>query len=320
MLKKLLLIVGCVVLGPHLIDAATPPTAPLGQSISNLLLFDFLSTDHDYYYYGHGGYDLLPLLALTGNGFFGDGESLNLQEYLLFDDTLNGHDGMDPVELYAWLAVGHQEGHDVFHTLEEIHAWDAVKHYDEHYGGRSHIYTLAAANNDPLRHRLYDLHVYQSTKEHRHNGNGADLWALNLIATGDSTHPGETAVHNLHQYHYMQEYRNNHNNLIPLGILAGGGYFNHVEPIAPFWAVDQLINGDHYHLDHHEGHGGHGGHAGGHHGGHGGGHHGGMLYGGAIAHSNGYHGGATSLYTGGHHGGTAVIYGGSHGNHRQFYG
>lgn len=242
------------------------------SNIFDLLIMDSLSHNDDYYYYGHGGglfgNDLMPLLLLGGDMGFPSqaGGQIGLEEYMLYDDLIhnNHHGNRDSSDVLPMILAGMGDGLDTFNAMMQIHEFDIANSYNERFGFHGdNILGFMALGDDELRTNLHDFHVIEGVLQERNNGNGANLLPLAFL-TSDNP---DVQMENLHQYHYMQNRGNSHNNIMPWAILAsegGNGIFNHMEPIAPYWAMDQIINGDDYYYSGHNHGGGHGGH-GGHH-------------------------------------------------------
>lgn len=238
-------------------------------NIMDLLILDELSHT-GYYYGGHSGiHDLLPLLALGGLGagaFPGQpGGTIMLEEYLLWQDLMHGtHShggprGMDDV--LPLVLLGMNDGKSTFDSMMAIHELEIAHNYDDMWG-MDGLLTIASLQDAELNGFLHDFHVVQGVRDQRYNGNSADLLPLAFLTSNDP----DVQMENLHQFHYLQNWGNDHNDILPWMVL-GGESFNTVEPIVPFWALDQIINGDEYHYDPHYGHGhGHGAHHGAHHG------------------------------------------------------
>jgi hypothetical protein len=237
-----------------------------GNGITDMLLMDKLV--HRSSYYGHdSAKELLALSALGGGG-----DPIMFEEYMLWDNMMHGghthgsgRHGFD--DLFPLVLLGEHEGMGVFDTLHLIHEWNIVRDYDEQWGTDGVLPLLAGKYGDKVFSPLHDLHVIQGVRADRHNGNGADLAPLAFLTSGGDP---DVAMENMHQYHYLQQIQpqDRHNDFIPISLLAGG-LFNSVEPMVPFWALDQLINGDEYahnaaQSSHHAGHGSHHGSSAGH--------------------------------------------------------
>lgn len=223
-------------------------------NLMDLFILDELSHTGDYYYYGGGFHDLLPLLALggMGGGFPTQGDSVMFEEYLLWQDLMHGthshgRHGMD--EILPLMLIGMNEGMSTFDSMMMIHEHDIAQSYDERFLGGDGLLTAMAAMDPALNGNLHDFHVIEGVLSQQHNTNGANLLPLAFLTSDDPA----VQMENMHQYHYLQNWGNGHNDFLPLAVL-GGNMFNTVEPIVPYWAMDQIINGDDYYYDEHSHH------------------------------------------------------------------